>query len=145
MRFLAVFLFLFSTAALAGDVKLVCNVSGKYFDGKKTQEYKFIFNDSEERICTGYPCKRSNTYKASETISYVGYGNRENANTVTTWSKDIIELRNYDGQVTIRRTLDRTSGTLRHIFEDRDSKIEIDMKGPCKVVRKFENETERKF
>ncbi|MEX2962818.1 hypothetical protein [Microbulbifer sp. TYP-18] len=145
MKFLAVFLFLFSTTASAGDVKLVCNVSGKYFDGKKTQEYKFTFNDSEERICKGYPCKRADTYKINETISYAGYKNAKASNTVQTWSKDIIEFGFREGGTTGNFTLDRTSGTLSYVFMNRDFEVRVNLKGPCEVIKKFDNEKASKF
>ncbi|MEX2962816.1 hypothetical protein [Microbulbifer sp. TYP-18] len=144
MRFLAVFLFLFSTAALASEVKLVCTISGKYFSREDTTEYKIIFDDSEKRACTDYPCKRSKTYKANEAITFPGYENWETTNTVETWSKEIIEL-NQRNKNTKTWTLDRISGRLRYVFENSGFEVRINMEGPCKVVKKFENEKPAKF
>ncbi|MEX2962817.1 hypothetical protein [Microbulbifer sp. TYP-18] len=145
MRFLAVFLFLFSTAALASEVKLVCTISGKNFGKNTAENHKIIFDDSKKIICTGYPCSGSDIYKANETVSYVGYGGRENTNTVTSWSKELIEIRNYDGEVSVKQTLNRTSGVLHYVFINRNFEVRVNMKGPCKVVEKFDNEKPPKF
>ncbi|MEX2962819.1 hypothetical protein [Microbulbifer sp. TYP-18] len=139
MRFIAVFLFLFSTAALASDVKLVCTISGKDFDEEKTVEKQVTLNDSEKKICVGYPCQLSGTYKLNETISYEGYKNWEVNNTVVSWSKEIIELKRRS-RWTARYTLDRVSGVLKYRFD-----TDVNMKGPCKVVKKFKNEAQPRF
>ncbi|MEX2964428.1 hypothetical protein [Microbulbifer sp. TYP-18] len=145
MRFKVVFLFLFSTSAWATEVKLECTISGKNFSREDTKEYQITFDDNEQRICTVYPCKRASTYKMNETISYAGYDNEKVSNTVETWSKDIIEFRSRLGGSTGEYTLDRTSGTLSNVYINRKFEVRVNMKGPCKLVKKFANEQQRKF
>ncbi|MEX2962813.1 hypothetical protein [Microbulbifer sp. TYP-18] len=144
MRFAAVFLFLFSTPALANDIKLVCTISGKYFGRENTQEYQITFNENEKRACTHYPCMRYSTYKANKAITFAAYMNLETTNTVGSWSNEIIELKQRSIN-TLTYTLDRTSGTLRFVFVDSGFEVEADMKGPCEVVRKLKYEAQPEF
>ncbi|MEX2962814.1 hypothetical protein [Microbulbifer sp. TYP-18] len=144
MRFIAVFLFLFSAVALANDIKLACTISGKSFGVDETEEYQITFNEKEKRVCTNYPCRRSDTYKAGESITYEGYKNRPTTNTVESWSKEIIEFKSRS-KATHTYTLDRTSGILRYVFRGRNFEVKTNMEGPCKVVKKFQNEKELKF